>query len=169
MAEGYLHNLHRGAPLLKKGGTMIILHPCTDKFDRDQHPAYVEFFHKFLTQTRDAMQLHKRFERDFARDPAYIQLYRTGRAYHPAHPFYMWYWGENGRQHRGRVIVVGADNEYVPGILGYETARTMSEALRMARETAPADPSITCFRICPLMMADVTAEELPAAVTQVTP
>ena len=78
------------------------------------------------------MELHKRYEKSFAKNPSYIQLYRTGKAYHPAHPF-IWYWGENGRQHRGRVIVVGADNEYVPGILGYETAASMSDALRMAR------------------------------------
>ena len=157
MAEGYLHNLHRGAPLLRKGGTMIILHPCTDKFDKEQHLAYVEFFHKLLPQTRDALELHKRFEKEFSRNPAYIQMYRSGKAYHPTHPFYMWYWGENGRKHRGRVIVVGSDNEYIPQILGYETASTMDEALRMAKETAPSpDPSITCFRICPLMLADVT-------------
>ena len=155
MAEGYLHNLHRGAPLLKKGGTMIIMHPCTDQFDPEQHLAYVEFFHKLLPQTRDAMELHKKYEKQFAKNPAYVQMYRTGKAYHPVHPFYMWYWGENGRQHRGRVIVVGADNEYIPQVLGYETAATMSDALRMARETAPEDPDISCFRICPLMLADV--------------
>ena len=155
MAEGSLHNLHRGAPLLKKGGTMIITHPCTDQFDPEQHLAYVEFFHKLLPQTRDAMELHKKYEKQFAKNPAYVQMYRTGKAYHPVHPFYMWYWGENGRQHRGRVIVVGADNEYIPQVLGYETAATMSDALRMARETAPEDPDITCFRICPLMLADV--------------
>ena len=158
MAEGYLYNLHRGAPLLKQGGTLIITHPCTDKFDKEQHLAYVEFFHKLLPRTRDAMELHKQYEKDFSRNPAYIQMYRSGKAYHPTHPFYMWYWGENGRKHRGRVIVVGADNEYIPGILGYETATTMSEALRMARETAPADPSITCFRICPLLLADVEVD-----------
>ena len=164
MAEGYLFNLHRGAPLLKKGGTIIITHPCTDKFDKEQHLSYVEFFHKLLPQTRDAMELHKRFEKEFSRNPAYIQMYRSGNAYHPAHPFYMWYWGENGRKHRSRVIVVGADNEYIPKILGYETARTMQEAIRMAKETAPKDPSITCFRICPLMLADVelTDEEKAA-------
>ena len=164
MAEGYLFNLHRGAPLLKKGGTIIITHPCTDKFDKEQHLSYVEFFHKLLPQTRDAMELHKRFEKEFSRNPAYIQMYRSGNAYHPAHPFYMWYWGENGRKHRNRVIVVGADNEYIPKILGYETARTMQEAIRMAKETAPKDPSITCFRICPLMLADVelTDEEKAA-------
>ncbi len=164
MAEGYLHNLHRGAPLLKKGGTMIILHPCSDIFDREQHPAYTEFFHKLLTQTRDAMELHKRFEGEFRRHPGYIQQYRTGKAYHPVHPFYMWYWGENGRQHRGRVIVVGADNEYVPGILGYETASSMGDALRMAKETGPADPSLACFRICPVLMADVNPEPPPPAI-----
>lgn len=163
MVEGYIHNLHRGAPLLKPGGTIIALHPFTDRFDREQHPAYVEFFHKLLPRTRDAMELHKRFEADYARHPSYIQLYRTGKAYHPAHPFYMWYWGENGRQHRGRVIAVGADNEYVPGILGYDTARTMGEALRMAREVHGPDPSIACLRLCPLLMADVTPDAAPPA------
>ncbi len=166
MAEGYLFNLNRGVPLVKRGGTLIILHPCTDKFDREQHAAYVEFFHKLLPRTRDAMELHREYEAEFSRNPAYIQMYRTGRGYHPAHPFYMWYWGENGRQHVGRVIVVGADNEYVPGILGYETAATMAEALRMARETAPEDPAITCLRISPVVMADVRPgrqpETLPA-------
>ena len=168
MAEGYLHNLHRGAPLLKKGGTMIILHPCSDIFDREQHPAYTEFFHKLLTQTRDAMELHKKHEAEFRRHPGYIQQYRTGKAYHPVHPFYMWYWGENGRQHRGRVIVVGADNEYVPGVLGYETASSMAEALRMAKEARPdgatGEPSVACFRICPVLMADVNPEAPPPAI-----
>jgi hypothetical protein len=159
LINGYLHNLYRGMPLVKKGGTVIAFHPCSDKFDRDQHLPYVEFFHKLLPQTRDAVELHKRFERDFAKNPAYIQMYRSGLSYHPAHPFFMWYWGENGRQHVGRVIVVGADNEYVPKTLGYETARTFAEALRMAKETAPPDPSITALHVCPMLMADVSPAE----------
>jgi hypothetical protein len=71
------------------------------------------------------MELHKRYEKKFAQNPAYIEMYRSGHAYHPTHPFFMWYWGEAGRQHVGRVIVVGADNEYIPKLLGYETARSM--------------------------------------------
>lgn len=164
MAQGYMFNLHKTAPLVKKGGTVIITHPCTDKFDWAQHAPYVEFFHKLLPQTRDAMELHKRFEAEFARNPAYIQMYRTGKGYHPAHPFYMWYWGENGRQHIGRVIVVGADNEYVPQILGYETAANMAEALRMARETAPPKPSVSVLRICPLLMVDVNPDAVAPGV-----
>ncbi len=166
MAEGYLFNMSKGAPLVKKGGTCIVLHPCTDKFDRDQHPAYVEFFHKLLPKTRDAMELHKQFEAEYARHPGYIQMYRSGKAYHPAHPFYMWYWGENGRQHYGRVIVVGADNEYVPKMLGYETAPTLEEALRMAREEHGPKPSITCFRIAPMVMAEVTGVDTEAETSE---
>jgi len=157
MANGYLFNLYKGIPLLKKGGTMIITHPCTDLFDKEHHAPYIEFVHNLLPETRDAMELHKRHERKFAENPAYIQMYRTGHAYHPAHPFFMWYWGEAGRQHIGRMIVVGADNEYIPKLLGWETARTMAEALEMARETAPPSPEITMLHVVPTMMAEVTA------------
>jgi hypothetical protein len=66
----------------------------------------------------------------------------------------MWYWGEAGRQHLGRVIVVGADNEYIPKLLGYETARSMPEALEMARDTSPASPEITMLHAPPIMMAE---------------
>ena len=156
LAQGYLFNCYRGKPVLKKGGTLIITHPMTDKFDENHHAPYIEFVHDVLPQTRDAMEMHKKYEEKFATNPAYIQKYRTGNAYHPAHPFFMWYWGAAGRQHIGRVIVVGADNEYIPKLFGYETAKNMSEALDMARATAPADPDITCFHMPPLMMADVT-------------
>ena len=50
-------------------------------------------------------------------------MYRRGNAYHGAHPFFMWYWGENGRQHVGKVIVVGADNDHVPALPGLGAGR----------------------------------------------
>jgi len=156
MAQGYLFNCYRNAPLVKKGGTMIITHPCTDMFDREHHAPYIEFVHNLLPETRDAVELHKRYEAKFASNPAYVQMYRTGHAYHPAHAFFMWYWGEAGRQHLGRVIVVGADNEYIPKILGWETARSMGEALDMAKDTGPRNPEITMLHMPPICMADVT-------------
>jgi hypothetical protein len=157
MADGYLFNLYKGVPMVKKGGTMIILHPCTDQFDAEHHAPYIEFVHRLLPETRDAMELHKDFEAKFASNPAYIEMYRYGHAYHPAHPFFMWYWGEAGRQHLGRMIVVGADNEYIPKLLGWETARTMDEALRMAKQTAPREPDILALHAPPIMMADMQA------------
>ncbi len=158
-ANGYLFNLYKGAPMVKKGGTMIVMHPCTDKFDNEHHAPYIEFVHRLLPETRDAYELHKRYEKKFSENPAYIEMYRSGHAYHPVHPFFMWYWGEAGRQHLGRMIVVGADNEYIPQLLGWETARTMDEALRMARTTAPPKPDILALHIAPMMMVEMTADK----------
>jgi hypothetical protein len=156
LAQGYLFNMYRGAPLVKKGGTLIITHPCTDKFDHEQHAPYVDFVHRLLPETRDAMELHKRYEAKFASNPAFIQMYREGHAYHPAHPFFMWYWGEAGRQHLGRVIVVGADNEYIPKLLGYETAPNMDEALYRAKGGQARSLDITLLHTPPIVMGDVT-------------
>jgi hypothetical protein len=163
MVNGYLFNLYKNAPMIKKGGTMIALHPCTDLFDNDQHAPYIEFVHKILPETRDGLELHKRFEKKFASNPAYIEMYRSGHAYHPAHAFFMWYWGEAGRQHTGRVIIVGADNEYIPKLMGWETARTLEEALRMARTTAPVKPDILALHIAPMMMVEMFPERAPRA------
>lgn len=158
-ANGYLFNLYKGVPMVKKGGTMIIMHPCTDKFDTEHHAPYIEFVHRLLPETRDAYELHKRYEKKFSENPAYIEMYRSGNAYHPVHPFFMWYWGEAGRQHIGRMIVVGSDNEYIPQLMGWETARTMDEALRMARTTAPPKPDILALHIAPMMMVEMTADK----------
>ncbi len=155
MAQGYFHNMYRNKPLLKEGGTLIITHPLTDYFDPVQHACYAEFVHKILTKTQDDFEIHKQFEKEFSRNPAYIRMYRHGNAFHPNHPFYMWYWGAAGRRYQGRCIVVGADNEYMPKLMGYETAPTMAEAIRMAKETAPADPQITCINFAPIMLTEV--------------
>jgi lactate racemase len=156
MAQGYLFNMYRGAPLVRKGGAMIVLHPCTDKFDQEHHGPYVEFVHDVLPQTRDAVVMHRQFEEKFASNPAYIERYRRGHAYHPSHPFFMWYWGEAARQHLGQVIVVGADNDYIPKLLGWQTARNVTEALGMV-QGASNEPDVAMLHVPPIVMADVTA------------
>ena len=155
LAQGYLFNMYRNAPLVKKGGTLIITHPCTDKFDHEQHAPYIDFVHRLLPETRDSETLRNRYEEKFAQDPAFIQMFRTGYAYHPAHPFFMWYWGENGRQHLGRVIVVGADNEYIPKLLGWETAPSMEDALYRAKGGELRSLDITLLKVPPIVMGDM--------------
>jgi hypothetical protein len=155
MALGYFHNMYRGKPVLKKGGVMIITHPCYDEFDPVHHPSYIEFFNRLLPETRDAMKLRHKYEEEFAHNPSYIEMYRRGNAYHGAHPFFMWYWGENGRQHVGKVIVAGAQIAHVPALLGWDRAESLSEAFAMAmRHTGPS-PEITLLQHPPIVMMDV--------------
>src|SRR5205823_10697498 len=125
--------------------------------DGEHHAPYIEFVHRLLPETRDAVELHQRYEKKFASNPAYIEMYRSGHAYHPTHPFFMWYWGEAGRQHLGRMIVVGADNEYIPKLLGYETAPSMDEALYRARGGEARSLDVSMLHAPPIGTGDVSA------------
>jgi lactate racemase len=168
-ATGYLHNLYKNNPLLKKGGTVIITHPMEDKFDPVHHAPYIEFVHRLLPETRDTKTLHKKYEQRFAEDPTYVELYRKGNAYHGSHPFFMWYWGENGRQHIGRVIVAGAKDPYICKLFGYEPAANLQEALAMAQDTAPRSPQITMVHVPPILMVDVSIDAPTAALPAAAP
>ncbi len=155
MGLGYLFNLNRGVPLIKKGGVLILCHPAYDEFDPEHHPSYIEFFNRLLPETRDAMKLEHKYEQEFATNPSYVHLYRKGNAYHGAHPFYMWYWGENGRQHVGKVIVAGAENNHVPQMLGWDRTDTLSEAIEQARGQMGRSASISMVHMPPILQTDV--------------
>ncbi len=155
MALGYFYNMYRGMPVVKKNGVLILTHPLYDEFDPLHHPSYIEFFHRVLAETRDSFELERKYEAKFAHDPEYIRMYRTGNAYHGVHPFYMWYWGENGRAQVGKVICVGAESKLAASILGWETAPNMNEALAMAESHVGRKPSVTLMHFAPILMADV--------------
>ncbi|HEX8265526.1 MAG TPA: lactate racemase domain-containing protein [Pyrinomonadaceae bacterium] len=155
MALGYHFNMYKNKPLVKKGGVMIISHPCVDEFDHVQHAPYIEFFHRLLPESRDANYLRDKYEREFAENPNYIEMYRRGYAYHGAHPFFMWYWGENGRAHIGKVIVAGAENAHVPEMLGWERADNLTEAIAMARSFMGRSAEITMLHQPTICIADV--------------
>ena len=105
MALGYFYHMYRNQPLLRDGGVLIITHPCSDQFDPVHHPRYIEFFNRLLPETRDATRSRQKYQDEFAYNPSYIEMYRRGNAYHGAHPFFMWYWGQRGREKASRVIV----------------------------------------------------------------
>jgi lactate racemase len=155
MGLGYFHNMFRGKPVLKKGGVMILTHPVYDEFDHVQHPSYIEFFNRILTETTDAYTIEQKYQDELAYNPSYIEMYRRGNAYHGAHPCFMWYWGQRGREKTSRVIVVGADNATVPAIMGWETAGSIAEAIAMARSTMGRSAQITMLHHPPYMISDV--------------
>lgn len=155
MALGYFFNAYRNKPLVKENGTLIIAHPCYDEFDSEFHPSYIEFFNRCLTETRDSAELAERWEEEFARNPNYVEMYRRENAYHGVHPFYMWYWAENGADHVGRVIAVGPENDHVPERLGWESANSMQEALAMARDHHGPDPDVSLLHHPPFVMTEV--------------
>ncbi len=156
LALGYFFNMYRGAPILKKGGVFILTHPLYNEFSPSHHAAYHEFFHRCLPQTRDAETLRRKYEGEFARNPEYREMYRNGYGYHGVHPFYMWYWAENGASHCGKVIVVGAEDKLAAEVMGWECADSVQEALAMAQSFLGRSPTVTHIHIPPINMVDVT-------------
>jgi len=155
MALGYLFNMYRGMPIVKKNGVVIVTHPLFNDFDKRHHPSYHEFFHRILPETTDSFTLQRKYEAEFAHRPEYIKQYREGYAYHGVHPFYMWYWGENGRAHVGKVICVGAEDRRSAEVMGWDVADSMEEALEMAQSFVGHTPSVSHLHIPPINMVDV--------------
>src|SRR2546430_8078393 len=116
---------------------------------------YIEFFNRLLPESRDAFYLREKYEREFANNPSYVEMYRRGNAYHGAHTFFMWYWGENGRQHIGKVIAAGAENAHVPAMLGWERADNLTEAIAMARSYMGNSAEITMLHQPMIGIADM--------------
>jgi hypothetical protein len=64
----------------------------------------------------------------------------------------MWYWGENGRQHMGKIIAAGADNEHVPRLMGWDVAESLSEAIDMARSIHGRSAQIAMLHVPPILL-----------------
>ncbi len=157
LSAGYFFNFYRNKPLVRRGGVMIIDYPITDEFNRLHHPSYYDFYHDLLPQTRSPRELEHRFEKSYAENPRYIDLYRKSYAYHGVHPFYMWYWGAHGMAHLGKVIVVAPRNQEAARRLGFEIAPTMDQAIGMARDFAGKDASMAYYHCPPVIMCKLPA------------
>lgn len=155
MGLGFLFNLHSNAPLVKKGGVLILCHPAYDEFDPEQHSSHIEFFNRLLAETKDAAQLEQKYEREFALNPSYVHLYRKGNAYHGSHPFFLWSASEAGRRHVGKVIVAGSENNHVPSLFGWDRTDTLAEAIEAAKGFAGREATVTLVRTPPFLQTDV--------------
>lgn len=155
LALGYFFNFYRNRPLIRRGGVMIVSHPIENKFHMVHHPSYYDFFEDLLPQTRDPAELERRFEKSYAEDERYVDLYRHSHAYHGVHPFYMWYWGAHGAAHVGKVIAVNPKSVLAAGRLGYDVAPNLPRAIEQARDFAGRHARMCYFHCPPIIMCNV--------------
>ncbi len=131
-----------GASIVSDGGAVLVHHPMIARFDPIQHPSYNDFFQDVLTQTVDAAQINDKFASAFATDDWYRHLYKTGYAYHGAHPIMTWSRISRALENVGAVVFIGANTETVHR-LGFRAASTFADALEIARDVCKtAQPSI---------------------------
>jgi hypothetical protein len=160
LALGYLFNLYRNKPVVRKGGVLVFFNPLRTRFHPVHHPSYVRFFEEVLTKTRDPQEMAEQYEEAFARDPSYLRDYRENYAYFGAHPFFAWYWGACALSHLSKVVVARCEDPGAAMRMGFEPASDLADALRIAgRALGQTDPSITYLQIPPLFIAEVDGDD----------
>lgn len=115
------------------GCTVVLATPCPDRWDERHHASYPEVWADVLPVTRDPDEARIRFEPQLAERADLIERYRNDNAFHPVHAVMALYPLKRLR-HAGRVIVAGAEDDRIPRHCGFEAARTVEEAIAMARE-----------------------------------
>lgn len=151
---GHVFGSHRGTPVVREGGAVILYHPLHREFSQLQHPSYVDFYAEVLPTSTDPAVISAKFEERFAADPWYNHLYRTSHAYHGLHPFATWNSIAPALAHCGQIVWVGADRT-VAKHLGFAAASTLADALEIVSHTVGDAPSITYAHNPPHLISDV--------------
>lgn len=150
---GYVFNWFYNRPLVRKGGSVIILNPVDEVFHPEYHVAYKRFYEEALVETTDPFELQSQFQTKFAEDPDLVDAYRNRWAHHGFHPFTVWYWATYPLKYLGQVILVGPKNDRSAKRLGVKWAPSLDAALGMARQGGKDD--VTAVTVPPLFYVDV--------------
>jgi hypothetical protein len=154
MGLGYMFNFYKNQPVVKKGGTVIFLHPMEHKFDPVHHPSYIGLWEK-MAENNDPVHIDRTYADEFAKDERYIELYRFHNAFHGFHSISMSNWGAHGRDWAGQVIAVNPYSQEVPRRLGWDTAPTLMDAIAMARDRLGQNASVSVCHSPPIAMWEV--------------
>ncbi|MEZ5354355.1 MAG: lactate racemase domain-containing protein [Bryobacteraceae bacterium] len=130
---GYVFNWFYNKPLVKKGGTVIIVNPVDEVFHPEYHVAYRLFYDEVLAATQDPFEMQRVYQERYAFDPHLRDCYRNRYAHHGFHPFTVWYWATHPLKYLSQVILVGPKNDRAARRLGCLWAPSMAAALEMAK------------------------------------
>jgi lactate racemase len=154
---GYAFQFGRQAPLVREGGHLILAAPFSAGFHESHHPAYRRFWEEVLPATRDPIEMERHFEPRYVSDRGLLAAYRFGRAYHPAHPFFAYYWMSRALAHLGAVHVGGAEDAAVVERLGFSAAASVEQAVYRAREALGPGATVLVQTVPPVFTVDVAA------------
>lgn len=152
---GYAFQFGRQAPLVRPGGHVILATPCEERFHERHHAPYRRFWEEVLPATRDPQRMEEEYEPRFIADTEMISAYRFGRAFHPAHPFFAYYWMSRALAHTARVFLAGDVDASVAERLGFEAASSVEAALSRSREELGAQAVAAVQIMPPVFTVDV--------------
>jgi hypothetical protein len=151
---GYVFNWFYNKPLVKPGGTVIIMNPVDEVFHPEYHVAYRLFYDEVLPATTDPFVMQKIYQDKYAFDPHLRDCYRNRYAHHGFHPFTVWYWATYPLKYLSQVIMVGPKDDRSARRLGVSWAANIQDALAMARKNSGHD-DVVALTIPPFFYINV--------------
>lgn len=132
VALGVAARLYRNAFPIRKGGTLVLVHPLTRSFVRHEAP-YLRLLEALRTRDPDALVAA---EHAAAADGAAVAAYRRAETCHPLLPFADWAACAPALARLGTVIVAGCRDALAARALGFVPSRGIGSALEMAHGVA---------------------------------
>ncbi len=143
-----LFNAYHENPLVRDGGILIVANPFEPKFSLLNHPSYHALYPDLLPEVRDPLEVWDTYSEEYAHRPEFVHKYRTGFAYHGAHPCILYGQGLYALNHVGGLLAAGVpkENEEVAVRMGFEPFPTIDAALSEAEARLGKDCTITYHR-----------------------
>ena len=140
-----LFNAYHENPLVKKGGIFIVANPFEPKFSLLNHPSYHALYNEVLPVMKDPVDVWDTYSEEYAHRADFVHKYRTGFAFHGAHPCILYGQGLYALNHLSAVFAAGVpkENEEVARRMGFEPFPTIDTALREAEARLGKDCTIT--------------------------
>lgn len=140
-----LFNAYHENPLVRKDGIFIVANPFEPKFSLLNHPSYRALYDEVLPAIKDPVEVWDTYSEEYAHRPEFVHKYRTGFAYHGAHPCILYGQGLYALNHLSAVFAAGVpkENEQVARRMGFEPFPTVEAALQEAEARLGNDCTLT--------------------------
>jgi len=152
MGLGYMFNFYKNQPVVKKGGTIIFIHPLENKFNKQHHPSYIDLFER-IKQTRDP-KIVDTWSDELANNPRTSKPIATTTRITAFTRFDV-EWGVHATDHVGQIITVNPQSPEAAAQLGWQTAPTVEAAIAMGRDRLGANASVSVLHSPPIAMWEV--------------
>lgn len=121
-------------PLVRRGGILVVANPFEPKFSLLNHPSYHALYNEVLPRTHDPVEVWDTYAEEYAHRPEFVHKYRTGFAYHGAHPIILYGQGLYALNQLTGVFAAGVPREHEDAArrVGFEPFPTVEAALSEA-------------------------------------
>ncbi len=141
----HVYGMGGDTPIVRDGGAIIGFSKLGERFSSRHHSAGADFVAEVLPNTTDPQQIADAYQAKFAADPWYLELYRHRNAFHPLHPFHLWYAMQPAIQACPDIVWVGADRRTAE-VMGFRAATTYADALEICSTRLGRRPKVTYVR-----------------------